>query len=209
MDDEQQTDLIEFSQRHGRHVRPMAIAGIAVVAVAAGAGGAYAATNHSPNHAATSAYTGTATSASSTPSAAKPTRPRIGKGFRLGPRGIGLGAGLGNIEHGQVTIREKNGTDETIDVQRGTVSAVSSTSITVKSTDGFTDSYAVSGSTIVDAQSAGIGSVKTGDTVFVTATTSGSTVTAINITDTTAVKAGRAHFGIPSAPATPSAPAAS
>ena len=207
MDDEQQTDLIEVSHRPRRNIRPMAITGIAVVAIAAGAGGAYAATSHSPNHATTSAYTGAA--ASSTPSASQPTRPRFGKGFRPGLGGVRLGAGIGNVEHGQVTIRKKNGTDETIDVQRGTVTAVSSTSITVKSTDGFTDSYAVSSSTIVDAESAGIGSVKTGDTVYVTATTSGSTVTAINITDATAVKAGRAHFGVPSAPASPSAPAAS
>lgn len=205
MDDEQQTDLIEFSERRRRHIRPMALAGIAVLAVAAGAGGAYAATHHSPPSATTSAYTGAAASSSSSP-VASPARPhRFGRGVRTGFGRLGLGVGAGTLEHGQVTIRKKNGTDETVDVQRGTVTTVSSTSITVKSTDGFTASYAVSSDTVIDAESAGIGSVKTGDNVYVTATASGSTTAAIDITDTTAVKAGRAHFAVPATPATPPA----
>jgi hypothetical protein len=39
--------------------------------------------------------------------------------------------------------------------------------------------------------------VKKGDTLFVTATVSGSTATAATIVDVTAVKAGRASFGFP------------
>jgi hypothetical protein len=197
MDDEQ-TELIEVPERHRRHVRPMVLAGIAALAVAVGAGGAYAATNHSPTPATTSAYTGTATPTSSAP-AATPARPhRFGWGVRTGFGRLGLGVGAGTLEHGTVTIRKKNGTDETVDVQRGTVTAVSSTSITIKSTDGFTASYAVSSDTVVDAESAGIGSVKTGDNVYVTATASGSTSTAMDIMDATAVKNGRAHFATPS-----------
>jgi hypothetical protein len=199
MDDEQKTDVIEVSQRSRRRIRPLALAGIAVVAVGAGAGIAYAATNHSPASATTSAYS-TTTSPSPAASAA-PGRHWRGRGFRIRLGGVGLGMRFGSIEHGQVTVR-KNGADETIDIQHGTVSAVSSTSITVKSTDGFTDTYAVSSDTIVDAESAGIGSVKTGDNVYVSATTSGSTLTAIGVIDTTAVKDGRAHFTTPSAQST-------
>jgi hypothetical protein len=42
-----------------------------------------------------------------------------------------------NVEHGEVVIDTKKGA-ETVDVQRGTVTAITDTSITVKSTDGFT-----------------------------------------------------------------------
>jgi hypothetical protein len=88
-------------------------------------------------------------------------------------------------------------------VASATVTAVNSSSVTVKSADGFTASYAVTSNTVVDAKSAGIGSVKDGDTVFVTATVSGSTATAANIVDVTAVKAGRASFGFRTPPAPP------
>jgi hypothetical protein len=42
-----------------------------------------------------------------------------------------------NVEHGEVVVKTKNG-DKTIDVQRGTVTAIDSTTVTVKSSDGFT-----------------------------------------------------------------------
>jgi hypothetical protein len=197
MDDEQ-LDLIELSGRSKRHLRPMALAGVAVVALAAGAGVAYAATNHSSPSPTTSAFS-TSTSPSPTASAAPfGPRQRHGKASRFSFGGLGAG---GNVEHGQVVIRKSNGTDETIDIQRGTVAAVGSTSITVKSTDGYTATYAVSSSTIVDAQSAGIGSVKTGDTVSVEATVSGSAASAVRIGDSTALKNGRAHFGFATSPA--------
>jgi hypothetical protein len=65
------------------------------------------------------------------------------------------------------------------------VTAVSNTSITVKSQDGFTKSYTVSAGTLVDAQRDGIGSVKVGDAVTVQATVSGGTATATDIADRT------------------------
>ena len=99
--------------------------------------------------------------------------------------------------HGQVTVPKSGGGYQTLDVQNGTVTAVSASSVTVKSADGFSASYAVTANTVVDAKSAGIGSVKTGDTIFVTATVSGSSATAATIIDVTAVKAGRASFGFP------------
>jgi hypothetical protein len=99
--------------------------------------------------------------------------------------------------HGQFTAPKAGGGYQAVDVQRGTVSAVSASSVTVKSADGFTATYAVTSVTVVDAKAAGIGSVKQGDTVFVSATVSGSTTTAANIVDMTAVRAGRASFGFP------------
>jgi hypothetical protein len=45
-----------------------------------------------------------------------------------------------NVEHGEIVLQTKNG-DKTIDVQRGTVTAISSTTITVKSADGFSETW--------------------------------------------------------------------
>ncbi len=41
-----------------------------------------------------------------------------------------------NVEHGEIVVDTKDGT-KTIDVQRGTVTAITDTTITVKSADGF------------------------------------------------------------------------
>jgi hypothetical protein len=82
---------------------------------------------------------------------------------------------------------------QTIDFQNGKVMAVSSASITLRSVDGYTRSYAVNGSTIVDAQRSGIGSVKTGNQVAVRATVSG-TATATQITGLTLLQQGAHHF---------------
>lgn len=43
-------------------------------------------------------------------------------------------------EHGEVALHGKGG-DRTVDVQRGVVTAASPTSVTVRSTDGFTATY--------------------------------------------------------------------
>jgi hypothetical protein len=110
------------------------------------------------------------------------------------------------VVHGQLTVPKSGGGYQTLDVQSGTVTAVSTGAITVKSADGFTASYTVTGDTVVGAQSAGIGSVKKGDEVFVTATVSGSTATAATIVDLTAIKNGRASFGFPEPPKAPALP---
>jgi hypothetical protein len=196
--EEQETDLIELSGRPRRRVRPVAVAGVALVALAAGGGVGYTAIHHSTPAATTTALSaGTTPSSSPLPSSSLPRH----RGLRFA-----FGFGFGQALHGQLTVPKAGGGYQTLDVQRGTVTAVSSTSLTVKSSDGYTASYAVNSSTIVDAESAGIGSVKSGDTVFVAATVSGSTATAARVIDTTAVKAGRAHFGFPMAPVKPSAP---
>jgi hypothetical protein len=129
-----------------------------------------------------------------------------GMGFGIGAGfGIGMGPGAGGVVHGQVVVPKSGGGYQTLDVQRGTVTAVSSSSITVKSSDGYSATYSVTSSTLVNAKSAGIGSVKSGDSVYVTATVSGSTATAASVTDISAIRAGRASFGFPAAPPTPAA----
>lgn len=195
--------------RRWRSPRALSFAGVAVIALAGGTGIGYAAT-HSAPAAANAAVAAATPTPSPTPSngAGAHGHARHGWigfagpfGFGLGPAGIGKGGML----HGQFTVQKQGGGYETLDVQNGTVSAVSDSSLTVKSADGFTATYTVTGSTLVNAQSKGIGSVNKGDTVVVTATAGGSTPTAANVTDVTAIKAGRASLGFP-APGKPHMP---
>ena len=153
--------------------RPLILAGVAVVALLGGAGVAMAATSGSP---ASSPAGGTA----ATPSpSARPAFPHQG---RPGGFGFGFGGPFGAV-HGQFVVPKSGGGYQTIDTQRGAVTAVSATSITVKSADGFVKTYQVVSSTNVDAKRDGISTVKTGHQVAVTATVSGSTATAASILD--------------------------
>jgi hypothetical protein len=109
-------------------------------------------------------------------------------------RGGGL-AGFGDVVHGQFTTRTSSGGYQTVAVQVGKVATVSSTAISVTSTDGYSHSYTVTASTVVDAQRDGIGSVAVGDQVRIVATTKGTQATATNVVDTTKIGASRAGFG--------------
>jgi hypothetical protein len=77
---------------------------------------------------------------------------------------------LRRAEHGEVTVRTKKG-DQVVNVQRGQVTAVSSTSVTVRSKDGFSAVYAVNGTSKVRSKKkqADIGAVHNGDRVLVVA----------------------------------------
>ncbi len=101
---------------------------------------------------------------------------------------------LARTEHGQVTVRTKTGT-EVIDLQRGQVSAVSPTSITVRSQDGFSATYVVDNTTKVrkTGQRSTIGSVADGDNVVIAAVHSGNTDTAKRIGDHGAKPAPTTH----------------
>jgi hypothetical protein len=171
--------------------RPAILAAVAVAALIAGAGAALAATlSPAPQ---TAAKTGTAVSA---PSPARCQIKLPPRGLRLrgpifavpGP-GMPLGFGPFGAIHGQFVAPKPGGGYQTLDTQRGTVTAVSSTSITIKSSDGYTRTYRVTSSTNVHARRAGIGSVKTGQTVSVLATVSGSSATATQIVDFTSLPA--------------------
>ena len=95
-----------------------------------------------------------------------------------------IGGGRGMV-HGHIVVLNPDGRFQTIDVQRGTVTAVNSSSIRVRSADGFSATYAVADATVVGAGRAGIGSIKVGDKVAVQATVSGSKATATSIIDLT------------------------
>jgi hypothetical protein len=111
--------------------------------------------------------------------------------------GLGALGPLGPVVHGQFTVRAPGGGYQTVDVQVGTVKAVSSTSITVASANNFTETYVVTATTLVDSQRDGIGSVKVNDQVEVVAKQSGSTATATSIVDLTKVQNSRSGFGFP------------
>lgn len=112
------------------------------------------------------------------PSTASGTQPKR-KHPRLRRLAIRRLALRGHVEHGQVTVETKKG-DRTIDVQRGTVTAISSTTMTVKSADGYTLTWNISGPLTVIAHRTQIQptALATGDTVGVAGLQTGSTATA-------------------------------
>lgn len=168
--------------------RPVAVAAVAVTALVGGAGVALA-TSASPSVPPTPS---TAAARVVTPSP-WPARCRINLPLRGFPRPgpvlailrppVFLGPGPSAAIHGQFVTSKPGGGYQTIDIQRGTVTAAGSSSITVKSSDGYTTTYQVTSSTNVDGRRAGTGSVKTGQTVSVLATVSGSSATATRILD--------------------------
>lgn len=94
--------------------------------------------------------------------------PDPGPGNGLGPLMRGAN-GLGGVQHGEFTVTGSDGKATTMTVQRGEVTKVSDTSLTVKSEDGFTATYAVS----VDTRRTGARDLANGDTVLVVAEKSG------------------------------------
>ena len=161
------------------------MAGVVTLGVLAGAGVAVAATSSSGQP--------TAAGASASPSPSPSVRPSFPpKGaWRMLPPGGGpfafagpgaLGGLLGAV-HGTVVVPKPGGGYQTVAFQNGKVTAVSSTSITLHSADGYSHTYQVTSSTLVNARRDGIGSIKAGNQVVVTATVSGSTDTATRIID--------------------------
>ena len=99
------------------------------------------------------------------PSPGQGTRPAKGRVGGMTRRGM-----LAHLEHGQLTLQTKKG-DRTVDLQRGVVSAVTPTSISVTSPDKFAGTYTVDSSTKVRTRAGlvSISSVHKGDKVFVVA----------------------------------------
>jgi hypothetical protein len=113
-------------------------------------------------------------------------------GFGFGPGAFGPGPfghkfGGGAI-HGEFTTKAPDGGFRTQATQLGEVTTVSPSSITVKSEDGFSRTYAVNEDTLVNAGRDGVGSVKTGDQVQISALVEGDTARAVHVFDTTNVK---------------------
>jgi hypothetical protein len=137
------------------------ISGVAVVALAgAGIGVAEAADTPAP-----------APPPSPSPSPSAPAHPGRHHGMRA------------RVAHGQFTLNGKQ--HRTVDIQRGTVQAVSPTSVTVRSSDGFTASYATNANTKVrkNKQQSNAGQLAVNDQVTVLADVNGSTATATHISD--------------------------
>jgi hypothetical protein len=124
--------------------------------------------------------------------------PGGGMGRHGGPgdRGFGMGAGI----HGSFVTPKQGGGYQTVESQRGTVTGVSTSSITVRSEDGFTSTYVVTADTIVHATRDGIGSVKAGDEVAVTAIKGSSDSTAVMIMDRTGMDSSRQKWAPPKPP---------
>ncbi|MEU0790007.1 hypothetical protein ABZ342_08050 [Amycolatopsis sp. NPDC005961] len=118
---------------------------------------------------------GAAVWAASSSSAATDTATGPG-GTQGGPGGMRGGAGgLASALHGEYVASDGNGGYVTKLTQTGEVTALSATSLTAKSEDGFSKTY-----TITSAQATGLA---TGDTVTVVATESGDTATATSVSD--------------------------
>jgi hypothetical protein len=83
------------------------------------------------------------------------------------------------VLHGETVVQTKNGT-LTIAVQRGQVTAVSATAITVKSTDGFTETWTVGDKFVVVHAKAkvSIGDIKQGAEIGIAGAKDGQNATA-------------------------------
>ena len=157
---------------------------VAAVALFAGGGVALAATGGGPAAAAAPV------ASTPSPSSSLPGRlPGAGSGPRArfwpggGARPGGAGRAAFGAVHGQFVVARPGGGYQTVDMQRGSVTAVTGSSITVRSSDGFVKTYQVPAAAQLNAQRNGIGSVRKGNQVMVVATVSGSTATATHILD--------------------------
>ncbi len=111
------------------------------------------------------------------------------KGARGIPFELGFGHGFGRgVLHGEFTVPGPDGGYQTFATQVGEVTAVSATSVTVKSEDGYSRTYAVDDNTLVNAGNEGIGDVKTGDNVHVRALVKDGTASAVEVMDVTQVR---------------------
>lgn len=145
------------------------------------------------------AYTGSSGGTeSNNPAPAAPAPASKSVDDLLAAAGPTAGQGLGrrghlklrHFEHAEWVSRDGS-TNVTHDAIKGTVSSVSSSSVAVKAVDGFTLTFGVNADTKVVLRENGKGSakkgtvsqVKTGDTVLVTGTKSGSTLSAKHLVD--------------------------
>jgi hypothetical protein len=91
---------------------------------------------------------------------------------------------LSSALHGEYVVSDGNGGYTTELTQTGTVTDISSTSLTAKSEDGYTKTYTIDSGTAV-GNNAALSSIATGDTVTVVAKVSGTTATADTLTEGT------------------------
>ena len=99
--------------------------------------------------------------------------------------------------HEEATVPNGSGGYRTIEMQVGKATAVSTSSIAVTSADGYSHTYTVVPSTVVDSQAGGISTVAKGDQVRIIASTESGKDTALSIADTTKVGNSWKGFGLP------------
>ena len=187
-------DMLEYEEpAPGPRIRRRSlVAGLATVAVlaAAATGVALASTTSTPSPSG---------SASATPDqGGQKSAPGDGLRHRFEMRGPGMLGGLGGLMgalHGEFVVPKQGGGYQTLVVQHGKVSAVSSSTITVKSDDGFSATYAVSADALVNAARNGIGSIKKSDDVVVLAQQKSGNDAALQISDITRWQGFRGKFG--------------
>ena len=175
----------------GRRVGTAAAVGLGLTLGAAGI--AAAASDPSPTPSPSSG-----TTAQTAPQPPPPGAPGPGRGFGRGPGGAGprgeRGLGPGGALHGDFVVPNGSGGYRNVRMQRGVVMAVSTTSLTVKSDDKYTQTYVLTAATLVDAGRDGIATVKKGETVGVLATVAGNTATANEVRDLTKLQTERKQF---------------
>jgi hypothetical protein len=193
-------DTLEFGEPTpaGPFRRRNLVVGLATVAVlaAAATGVALAADSGTPTPSGSpSASPNSGTHENGAPA---PGRRDGGRGFRGGPGlggpGLGIGGSMGAL-HGEFVVPKQGGGYQTLVVQRGKVSSVSSSTITVKSDDGFSATYDVPATTPVNAARDGIGSIKKGDDVTLVAQQKSGNDTALQIGDLSRMQGLRDRFG--------------
>ena len=183
--------------RH-QYGQPLALVAVAAVALAAGAGGAALATSGSSSAATADSSSAQASPSPSASASARPPYARGSAGHAPGGNGGFFGGGIGGgfsgaPVHGTLVVPASGGGYETEDIQRGKVTAISKSSVTVLSPDKYTKTYQVNGSASVDAGNGGLGAIKVGDQVSVTATVKGSAATITSIVDLS--RLGNGMFG--------------
>ncbi|MGO9082325.1 MAG: hypothetical protein ACLQDY_25410 [Streptosporangiaceae bacterium] len=163
-----------------RSRRPVLLAGVAVVALLAGASAALEVTEPAARPAlqATSASGGGAR--------------RVGAGPGGAAGRVTAPGGLAGLLHGTFIQVKPGGGDQTVFIQTGRITAVGHDAITVRSADGYTRRYAVTGSTVVGAQRGGIGSLRAGESVVLMATLGRRTAAAERIRELPPAPSGRA-----------------
>ncbi|GAB3581486.1 hypothetical protein GCM10027445_53420 [Amycolatopsis endophytica] len=94
----------------------------------------------------------------------------------------GSQAALSSALHGEYVVSDGKGGYTTEAMQIGTVTGISSTSLTAHSDDGYTRTYTIDSDTAA-GNDADLSSIATGDTVTVVASVSGQTATADTVTE--------------------------
>jgi hypothetical protein len=173
MTDKPQPDELSFGPQARHPARWRRWAAVALVAGLAvgGAGAAIAASDPG-------------TPSPTTPSTPDPNAPAERRQLRLGGHGF-PGKGWFGALHGEFVVPRSGGGYETVAMQRGEVTGASNTKISVRSEDGFTKTYAVTGDTSVNGGRDGIGSVQRGDQVRVLASVADGRYTAVHVVDVT------------------------